>query len=222
MSISILVFSIVFHNRELGIDKSGVYQKMTTTRSEAASHKERVDPVEALDRPFVLPEEKQETQADVAAESTSVDIQTATQTRMNFRVGDIELLCATDASREVVDSPLVNRLPNSAPWFKGLANVHGGMTPVVDLGQALGNKQTNKNKPYLMIFGRGDNAIGLLINGIPQNITIGMTGKLNKPPSISDLIDGSVLAAYDIEKKIRFDIDINYLFKTLSQRLRLA
>jgi chemotaxis signal transduction protein len=198
---------------------------MTKTDSETRAQETLVDPVEALSRPFVLPEEALATTQIVAQDSvvdTQVSLQNSTQARMNFRVGDIELLCPDDASREVVDSPSVNRLPNTASWFKGLANVRGGMTPVVDFGQALGNQQTSKKCPYMMIFGRGDDAVGLLIDEIPKNISIGTKSRLSSLPSIVDILDGCVLGAYDINNRIHFDLDVDKLFKILNAKIRLA
>jgi twitching motility protein PilI len=52
-------------------------------------------------------------------------------------------LIARDEAREVLAvPPQLTRIPGAKAWVKGLANVHGGLLPVIDLRQYLGGGVT--------------------------------------------------------------------------------
>ena len=68
----------------------------------------------------------------------SGDMPAAGLPRMAVRVGELGLLLPWDGGREVLPAPAANRIPNTAAWLRGVANVRGALIPVVDLAVAFG------------------------------------------------------------------------------------
>src|SRR5262245_64454713 len=116
-----------------------------------------LSPTEALGGGHALP------RAFEAADSGEADA----AERLAFRIGPVGLLCASDAGREVALPPPVTRLPNLPAWIRGLTNVRGTLIPVVDLAVAFGVERETALQGYLLVMGAGDDALGLLVDGLP-------------------------------------------------------
>jgi chemotaxis signal transduction protein len=173
------------------------------------------DPVSALDRAFVLPEEG--TVRDGSGEFDQQKLQ-----RMGFRVGELGLLFTWDAGREVVTPPPVSCVPNTAPWFTGLANVRGSLVPIVDTARAFGVARQTGAPGYLLIFGHGEDALGLLIDGLPRLFDLNKSQRLTSLPVLPALLeDGVVSAAYDHVGHVWLDLHLDALSKTLGQSIPL-
>ena len=173
------------------------------------------DPVSALDRAFVLPDGEM-----VAHEAQATDQQILQ--RMGFRVGELGLLFPWDAGRELVMPPTVSRIPNTAPWFTGLANVRGGLVPVVDTAAALGVTHQAGVPGYLLIFGHGEETLGLLIDGLPRLFDVNVSQKLATLPVLPALLeDGVVSAAYEHADRVWLDLNIDALSETLGRGIPL-
>lgn len=178
-----------------------------------ASPTRLVDPVSALDRTFVLPH--RETDGYSPGERDQQTLH-----RMGFQVGELGLLFPWDAGREVVVPPPVSRIPNTAPWFMGLANVHGGLVPVVNTAAAFSVARQTNVPDYLLIFGQGENALGLLIHGLPQLLDVNVSQRLANLPELPALLEGgAVSAAYDHAARLWLDLNLDGLSEALSQAI---
>ena len=163
------------------------------------------DPVSALDRVFVLPDGEREREGPGELAQQSLQ-------RMGFHVGDLALLVRWDAGREVVLPPPVSRIPNTASWFTGLANVHGGLVPVVDTAAALGVTRQAGAPGYLLIFGHGEDTLGLLIDGLPHLLDVDDSRQLASLPELPALLQyGVVAAAYDHADRVWLDLNLDAL-----------
>ncbi len=172
-------------------------------------------PVSALDRTFVLPDGESE-------RATPGESDQQTLQRMGFRVGELGLLFPWDAGREVVMPPPVSRIPNTATWFEGLANVHGGLVPVVDTAAALGVTPQAGVPGYVLIFGRGEDTLGLLIDGLPRLLNVAGSHRLASLPELPALLEGGVVsAAYDHANRVWLDLDLDALSEALGRRIPL-
>jgi len=171
------------------------------------------DPVSALDRTFVLPDGK--TGREGPGELAEQALQ-----RMGFRVGELRLLFPWTAGREVVLPPPVSRIPNTAPWFMGLGNVHGGLVPVVDTAAAFGVARQTGVPEYLLIFGHGEDALGLLIDGLPRLLDVNGSQRLASLPQLPALLEGGVVsAAYDHADRLWLDLNLDGLSEALGQAI---
>ena len=88
--------------------------------------------------------------------------------RRGFYIGDLKLLVRLDATSEVLEIPPLFRLPGAPPGIKGLANRHGRVVPVMDLAVFFGLTQARATNGWLLVCGRGDEAVGLIIDSLPE------------------------------------------------------
>ena len=139
--------------------------------------------------------------------------------RMGMRIGDLGLLFAVNAGREVVAPPAVSRIPNTAPWLRGLANVRGTLVPVIDAAAVLGVVRTVGMPAYLLIFGQGEGAIGLTIDGLPRLLEIDAAKVLADPPTVPSPLAAGIRAAYAHHGQIWFDVDLDAWFDTLAREV---
>ena len=139
--------------------------------------------------------------------------------RMAIRIGDLGLLFPVNAGREVVGPPAVTRIPNSAPWLRGLANVRGSLVPVIDAAAALQVVHTVGTPPYLLIFGQGENAIGLTIDGLPRLLDIDPAALVGDPPPAPPQLAPGVSATYEHAGRIWFDVDLDVWFDALAREV---
>jgi twitching motility protein PilI len=136
--------------------------------------------------------------------------------RMCFRVGDLGLLFPFSVGREVITPPAVSRVPNTASWFRGLANVRGTLVPVIDAADAFDVTNKSGTPPYVLIFGHGENAIGLLIDGLPRSLDIDASAVVADPPAVPRLLGDSVTAAYETAGRTWLEVDVDVLFDALA------
>lgn len=88
--------------------------------------------------------------------------------RRGFCIGDLKLLVPLDATSEVLEMPPLFRLPGAPAGIKGLANRHGRVVPVMDLAVLLEMPLDRAARSWLLVCGRGDEAVGLVIDGLPE------------------------------------------------------
>ena len=173
------------------------------------------DPVAALDRTFVLPDEP-------IGPSGSASGGGEVMQRMCFRVGELGLLLPWDAGREVVPPPSVTRIPNTVSWFAGLANVRGGLVPVVDIAAAFGVTRETGVPGYLLIFGQGEEALGLLIDGLPRLLDVRPSERIDSLPALPSVLEGdTVTGAYEHDGRVWLDLKFDALVETLGRSIAL-
>ena len=171
------------------------------------------DPVSALDRTFVLPDGD-----DQRLGRSGIDRELLQ--RMSFRVGELGLLLPWDAGREVVSPPGVSRIPNTASWFAGLGNVRGGLLPVVDIAAAFGVARQSGVPRYLLAVGHGEEALGLLVDGLPQLVDIDVSQRLASLPELPEMLEGGVVwAAYEHTDRVWLDLNLGALYDALDRSI---
>jgi twitching motility protein PilI len=88
--------------------------------------------------------------------------------RQGFRIGELQLLARFDATSELSELPTIFRLPGAPQGVKGLANLHGHVVPVFELAHFFAVAHRADAKPMLLVLGTGDEAAGVIIDGLPQ------------------------------------------------------
>jgi chemotaxis signal transduction protein len=145
------------------------------------------------------------------------DAGTAASERLAVRVGNLHLLCPADAGREVILPLPASRLPHTPAWLLGIANVRGALVPVVDLASALEVERNDLIRPFLLILGAGEDAIGLLVNGLPVLQRVEPAGKLSGVPPHPRMLDGHVYGAFEHAGVVWLDINIHGFLESLSE-----
>lgn len=74
-------------------------------------------------------------------------------TGVAFRLGDEMLLAPMDEVQEIIDPPSCTRVPGTAPWFLGVANVRGSLLPVMDLhGLMIGGRASAPRNARVIVY----------------------------------------------------------------------
>jgi len=166
-------------------------------------------PSAALAGEFVLAE------SAAAEESRAADL----AERLAFRIGPVGLLCSSDAGREVVLLPPVTRLPHLPAWILGLTNVRGTLLPVVDLAAAYAVAHDAALRPYLLVMGAADEALGLLVDGLPVIARFGVEERMRGVPPHPERLAGHVAGGYERGGVVWLVVDVEGIFRTLGERI---
>jgi chemotaxis signal transduction protein len=94
--------------------------------------------------------------------------------RYGFRVSSLSLLIQPDIRSEVVEARGIAAMPNAPRWLAGYMNLRGNPVPVFDLCAALDLTRSDAGqKTMVLVLDKGDQAAGLLIDGVPRVVPPG-------------------------------------------------
>lgn len=178
-------------------------------------------PIEALTRGFVLPGLPQAASSPVAAKPPSAATAPAhSGLRQGFRVGDLALMIRFEDGSSLTDLPATRRLPNAPAWFIGMTNLNGTLIPVFDLANFLGVDASAPTKPMLLVLGHGEDAAGIVIDGLPQRLRLrlGMQNHLTDAVTPAALA-GCVDATCWVEERLWIDLRVGALLQRLNDEL---
>jgi chemotaxis signal transduction protein len=136
--------------------------------------------------------------------------------RRSFCVGDLKLLMDMDATSEVVEMPQLFRLPGAPAGVKGLANRYGRVVPVVDLSAVFGFQHNFAATEWLLVCGRGDEAVGIIIDSLPERKKFTRDDEISLA-EVKHPIAAYAKAAYIEWQDTWIDIDTGVLFAAVFQ-----
>lgn len=137
--------------------------------------------------------------------------------RYGFRVGGIGLLIDQDTVSEIVEQMPIYPLPNTPPWMLGLVNLRGNLAPVLDVKQVLELEDGRAREGRLLILDRGDKAVGILIDGLPQPAVT--SHALSRLPPLPPALQAHVTKAYTQAGLLWLEFDHQSFFRALSGRM---
>jgi len=136
--------------------------------------------------------------------------------RRGFRVGELKLLVSLDAASEVSVIPPLFRLPGAPKGIIGLVNSHGRVMPVVELSVLFETQQKRTATAWLLTCGRGDGAVGLIIESLPERKKFVQEDEI-RLAEVAHPIASHARAAYREGTDIWIDVDFEKLFNALLQ-----
>jgi chemotaxis signal transduction protein len=131
--------------------------------------------------------------------------------RRGFCIGNLKLLMHLNATSEVLEMPPLFRLPGAPTGIVGLANRHGRVVPVMDLSVLFGLPHDRAANTWLLVCGRGDEAVGLVVDSLPDRKRFVQEDET----TLSDIthpIASYARAAYREGQDIWIDLDTEELF----------
>jgi chemotaxis signal transduction protein len=131
--------------------------------------------------------------------------------RRGFCIGNLKLLVHLNATSEVLEMPPLFRLPGAPTGIVGLANRHGRVVPVMDLSVLFGLPHDRAANAWLLVCGRGDEAVGLVVDSLPDRKRFVQEDET----TLSDIthpIASYARAAYREGQDIWIDLDTEELF----------
>ncbi len=117
-----------------------------------------------------------------------------TRARYGFRVGELGLLIDPDTGSEVLSVPAVTPLPDAPPGFSGLINLRGNLVPLYELRVLLGLGRPAQADSKVLVFGQGEQAVGVVIDGYPSALSA--LRPLAHLPPLPDALQPHVLAGH--------------------------
>lgn len=139
-----------------------------------------------------------------------------------FFVGGIGLLLETEKHVcEVFDDLQLCRLPNTASWLCGIANQRGNMVPIFDLERLLDLEveDEKKIKRNILIYGKKERAVGMLVDGMPMRVALEEEELLRSMPPLPTILQPFVKHSYEKSGKIWVVWDIFEFFETMRERV---
>lgn len=88
-------------------------------------------------------------------------------TGIGFKVAGVSLLTRMDEVTEILDIPSFTRVPGVKPWVVGIANVRGGLLPLMDLKRFVtGQPISSINASRVMVVNHNGLHTGLVVEEI--------------------------------------------------------
>jgi twitching motility protein PilI len=138
--------------------------------------------------------------------------------RYGFRIGSIGLLIGQDTSSEVLEQTSIYPLPNAPVWLLGLVNLRGNLVSVFDVKPLLElDAGAAQDKRRLLILGRGDKAVGIMIDGLPQ--LAATSNSLSRLPPLPVALRSYIAKAYVQDKAVWLEFDHHSFFGALGGRM---
>lgn len=86
---------------------------------------------------------------------------------IGFRLDAVSLVTPVGEVREILELPRVTRVPGTAPWVLGIANVRGNLLPIMDLKGFLDDGRTAPGRrSRVLVIRYGELAAGLLVDEV--------------------------------------------------------
>jgi twitching motility protein PilI len=135
--------------------------------------------------------------------------------RQAFRVGRMRLLAPFATASELTEMPDVYPLPRAPDNLLGLVNLHGRIVPLFDLAALFETEHLPREKRMLLVIGHGDQAAGIVIDGLPRRMVFAPESKI-VPPQLPAGAAGAVLATYLAGNDAWFEFDYAQLLLQVS------
>ncbi len=142
------------------------------------------------------------------------------ESRQGFRIGELRLMMGYDDASELSEMVAVHRLPNAPDWFRGIANLHGKLTPVFDLALYFGIDRDTEARSMLLVLAHGVDAAGVVIDGLPERLRWSEEGRADVGAALERLVP-HLRGACVIDGRLWFDLDPRSLLDALEQSIEV-
>lgn len=90
-----------------------------------------------------------------------------------FKLGQEEYGLHIDQIKEVVITPTITRMPQTASFVKGVANIRGNVIAIFDLEDRFNlTRSQNSGNRYTLVVESEDVKLGLLVNDVPNTVSV--------------------------------------------------
>jgi purine-binding chemotaxis protein CheW len=134
--------------------------------------------------------------------------------RQAFRIGLMHLLAPFDVSSELTEMPAVYPLPRMPANLLGLVNLHGRILPLFDLATLFETEHMPREKRMLLVIGHGNNAAGIVIDGLPRRMAFLPESQI-VPPALPAAAAGALRASYSAGRDAWYEFDYAQLLDQL-------
>jgi len=120
-----------------------------------------------------------------------------TTVRFGYRIGGLGFLVGPGVLSELLPNPATYPIPNVPAALRGFVNRQGALVPVWDLHVMLEMAPLANSRETILVLGRGDARIGMVIDGLPQALKgLEAVTRMPAPPEqLREYVRGAALAA---------------------------
>jgi chemotaxis signal transduction protein len=93
------------------------------------------------------------------------------ESRYGFIIGSLGCLISNNTLSEVINNPVIYKLPTFSKILIGVSNQRGNIVPVFDFRQLLSDSDISQSQT-LLVLGQGNKVAGIMIDGLPQTIQV--------------------------------------------------
>lgn len=163
-------------------------------------------------------------QAQIGATGTDARA-LADSMRQAFVVDGLRFLIRYDEGSELTEPLPIAMLPGVPPWFLGVCNLHGLLTPVFDLAAYLGlpvKREKRGVKRMLLVLGHGADAAAIYIDGLPRNLYLGKAQIDTNPDPAPANLQAHIRGVYQHRDHTWWDLDVASLLAAMETTLQQA
>ena len=182
------------------------------SESQTSATGEWLSPSAALNR---LDIDEAELAHETAAELEPAEYQ---QRRHGVAIGPFSILLPPDTVCEVVQGSTIYPLPKTTNLVRGLLNLRGNLVPVFDLAEHFDAKAEASELPQILAVGKADEAIALIVDGIPKLASTSQPIPHSTLP-LPEEIRNHVRGAYVEEDNMWLELDLTGLIESLTDQM---
>lgn len=118
---------------------------------------------------------------------------------LTFNVGEERLAMSIDAVKEIIETPMITRVPMTPDYIRGVINLRGSVVPVIDLSARLGRGRITLTKRSCIVLvevhtGDEGQVLGMLVDEV-KNILEIPREDIKPPPEFGSEIRTDFIAA---------------------------
>jgi len=118
-------------------------------------------------------------------------------TGIGFKVAGTDLLSSMGEVTEILDPPVYTRIPGVKSWVIGIANVRGGLLPLMDLnGFVTGKPLVNMSRARVMVVNHNGVHTGLIVEEVQGMRHFQATEHTFELPEISNKLQPYIKQAF--------------------------
>ena len=132
-----------------------------------------------------------------------------------FQLNDKEYGVPVSQVKSIEKIMHITRVPHTNPFVKGVMNLRGVVTPLLDLRVRFGMEEQAYNEgTRVIIVSIEDKEVGLIVDGANDVIDI-PTSKIEPPPEVVGLAaEGFIDGVANLDKRLLILIDLNKILES--------
>jgi purine-binding chemotaxis protein CheW len=162
--------------------------------------------------------------------STAVQEAPAVQTKATEPAGTIQLVSFWLAKeefgieitkvREIILMGEITRVPQTAPYVKGLINLRSTVIPVIDLRVRFGLPEGQATADSrIMVINVSDKTIGIVVDAVSEVFRVSRDQIAPPPPTVAQLGNEYLTGLVKLDKRLLILLDIDHLLAGQAEEL---
>lgn len=135
-----------------------------------------------------------------------------------FSIAEYNLLIPGHVTSEILEENNIYPITLAPDWLIGACNVRGEIVPIIDIFKILKlkSKDINLDDNKILILGKEENYVGMLIENLPVAMQFKKDDSINEYSKISDHLKPFITAAYVKNEKMWLSLDFIPLIESIA------